>query len=304
MKIDKICKDIAKKVDLSEISYVHATNLFSDGAAALRLKERYGIPFITAVRNADVNAFLRYTPHLWWVHRAVIHRADHIVSITPALQSRLNRHWTLCGMRETVKSKNIVISNGINDYWLNHLRLEATQHGKNHRIVYVGNFSKNKNVMRLAEAVLALKPEIPDIHLDLVGGSGTQEPQVMAFVQQHPDTLAYLGEIYDKEKLQQVYDENSIFAMPSKTETFGLVYVEALSQGLSVLYTKGEGIDGLFEETVGEAVSPMSTADIELALRKLLLHPEQYQTLPTERFADFDWTTIARKYQEIYHSNI
>lgn len=304
LKIDKICKDIAKKVDLSEISYIHATNLFSDGTVALRLKERYGIPFLTAVRNTDVNAFLRYTPHLWWAHRAVIRKADRIVSITPALQNRLNRHWTLCGMRKVVEAKNIVIPNGINDYWLNHLCPEATQHGKNHRIVYVGNFNSNKNVLRLAEAVLALKPEIPDIHLDLVGGDGNMEAKVLDLVQQHPDSLAYLGKIYDKDKLQQVYAENSVFAMPSKTETFGLVYVEALSQGLSVLYTKGEGIDGLFEEPVGEAVNPLSTADIELALRKLLKHPEQYRPLPTERFADFDWSTIAKKYQEIYHPNL
>lgn len=300
LKIDKICKDIAKQVNLEEISYVHATNLFSDGAVALRLKEQYGIPFITAVRNADVNAFLRYTPHLWWVHRAVIRKADHIISITPALQNRLNNHWTLCGMREEVKAKNIVIANGINDYWLNHLHLDMAQHGLNHHIVYVGNFDDNKNVVRLVEAVLSLKKEIPDIHLDLVGGTGNMEAKVLALVQQHPETLAYLGKIYEKDKLQVVYDQNSVFAMPSLTETFGLVYVEALSQGLSVLYTKGEGIDGLFEEHIGEAVIPTSLESIVNALRALLTHPEDYQTVPQARFSDFDWHSIAQKYQALY----
>ena len=300
LKIDKICKDIAKQVDLAEVNYIHATNLFSDGAVALRLKQRYGIPYITAVRNSDVNAFLHYMPHLWWVHRAVIREADHVISITPALQNRLNRHWTLCGMRDVVKAKNIVISNGINDYWLNHLRPEAGQHSQSHRIVYVGNFDDNKNVMRLAEAVISLKNRIPDIHLDLVGGSGSQETRVMAFVQQHPDTLAYLGKIYEKDKLQTVYAQNSVFAMPSKHETFGLVYIEALSQGLSVLYTKGEGIDGLFEEHVGEAVNPTSSESIRDALENLLTHPEQYQTLPQAHFTDFDWNSIAQKYRALY----
>ncbi|MBR4919272.1 MAG: glycosyltransferase family 4 protein [Bacteroidales bacterium] len=300
LKIDKICKDIAKQVDLSEISYIHATNLFSDGAVALRLKERYGIPYITAVRNSDVNAFLRYTPHLWWVHRAVIRKADHLISITPALQNRLNNHWTLCGMRNIVKAKNIVIANGINDYWLQNLHPEAEQHAQNHRIVFVGNFDSNKNVVRLAEAVLSLKKEIPDIHLDLVGGTGNMEAKVLALVQQHPETLAYLGKIYEKDKLQVVYDQNSVFAMPSLTETFGLVYVEALSQGLSVLYTKGEGIDGLFEEHIGEAVIPTSLESIVNALRALLTRPEDYQTVPQARFSDFDWHSIAQKYQALY----
>ena len=304
LKIDKICKDIAKQVDLSEISYVHATNLFSDGAVALRLKEMYGIPFITAVRNSDVNTFLRYTPHLWWVHRAVIRKADHIISITPALQNRLNSHWTLLGMRDIVKAKNIVIANGINDYWLQNLRPEAEQHAQNHRIVFVGNFDSNKNVVRLAEAALSLKKEIPDIHLDLVGGSGNMEDKVLALVQQNPETLAYLGKIYEKDKLQAVYAQNSIFAMPSLAETFGLVYVEAMSQGLSVLYTKGEGIDGLFEEHIGEAVTPTSLESIQKALKELLTHPEKYQSVPKERFADFDWNGIAQKYQALYAGRI
>ncbi len=300
-KIDVICKDIAKKVDLSQISCVHATNLFSDGAVAMRLKERYGIPYIVAVRNADMNAFLKYAPHLWWVHRAVIRKADKLISISPALQNRLNRHWTLCGMRDMVQQKNVVIHNGINDYWLQHLSPDARR--QNHRIVFVGNFDSNKNVVRLVESVLALKPDIPDIHLDLVGGTGNMEQTVLNLVEQHPDTLAYRGKIYDKAQLQAVYQENSIFAMPSKTETFGLVYLEALSQGLPVLYTKGEGIDGLFEENVGESVRPTVTSEIKEALRKLLVHPEQYASLPKERFIDFDWKTIAQKYLEIYHQN-
>lgn len=300
LKINKICKDIAKQVDLSEISYVHATNLFSDGAVALRLKERYGIPYITAVRNSDVNAFLRYAPHLWWVHRAVIRKADHVISITPALQKRLNSHWTLYGMREEMEAKNIVIANGINDYWLSHLNLGTEQRNLNHHIVFVGNFDSNKNVVRLAEAVLSLKKEIPDIHLDLVGGTGNMEAKVLDLVQQNPEALAYLGKIYEKDKLQAVYDQNSVFAMPSLTETFGLVYVEALSQGLSVLYTKGEGIDGLFKEHIGEAVIPTSSESIVNALRALLTHPETYQSVSKERFADFDWHSIAQKYQALY----
>ena len=50
----------------------------------------------------------------------------------------------------------------------------------------------------------------------------------------------------------------SVFAMPSIFETFGLVYLEALSQNLPVVYTKGQGIDGMFDNTVGIGVDPLS----------------------------------------------
>ena len=43
--------------------------------------------------------------------------------------------------------------------------------------------------------------------------------------------------------------------MPSRYETFGLVYGEAMSQGLPIIYSKGQGVDGYFKEgTVGYGV--------------------------------------------------
>lgn len=51
-----------------------------------------------------------------------------------------------------------------------------------------------------------------------------------------------------KKQLREAFSISDIFVMPSKPETFGLVYVEALSQGLPILYAKGEGFDGYFDE--------------------------------------------------------
>lgn len=301
-KIERICEDIEEKVPISDISCVHATTLFSDGAVALELKKKYGIPYIVAVRNTDLNDFLRLTPHLWGLHREVIREADKVIFITPSLQRRLQNHWTLVGLRDQLVQKSEVIANGLNAYWHEHLQLNEHQHAQSHRVVYVGNFDHNKNVKRLIEAVLLLKKDIPDIHLDLVGGTGAEEAEVLQMVASYPDVLHYHGRIFDKDKLQSIYAANSVFAMASKHETFGLVYLEAMSQGLSVLYTRNEGIDGLFEIPVGASVDPLSVESIRVALAELLLHPDKYQILSTDTFRKFDWSAIACQYQSIYAS--
>lgn len=300
-KIDRICRDVEHKVNLTKVTCLHATTLFSDGAVALRMKKRYGIPYIVAVRNTDVNDFLRYAPHLWWLHREVIREAEKVIFITPVLQQRLQNHWTMIGLRDTLQNKSQIIANGLNDYWLDHLQLNPQQHKQNHAIVYVGNFDDNKNVKRLIEAVMSLKPQIPDIHLNLVGGTGAQESDILQLVKKHPDTLTYHGRIFEKDKLQAIYEGNSVFAMASKHETFGLVYLEAMSQGLSILYTRGEGIDGLFSEKIGESVDPLSTESIAKALQQLLSQANNYQLLSASQFQDFDWKFIAQKYIDYYH---
>ncbi len=301
-KIDKIVKDVERQGDLNAVSCIHATTLFSDGAVAYRLKQRYGIPFMVAVRNTDVNDFMRYMPHLWWVHRAVLQSASRVVCIAPALHRDLMRHFSLLGMRQQLTSKMETICNGINAFWLQNLSLNENQHKKNHHILYVGNFTPNKNVLRLSEAVLSLQGQLPDIQLHLVGEGGSQEPVLKALQQQHPDVISWHGPEFDKQRLQHFYQDCSVFAMPSLTETFGLVYLEALSQGLSVLYTKGEGIDGLFSEKVGEAVNARKTEAIAQALASLLTRPGNYETLTAAHFEQFYWEKIAQHYAGLYRT--
>ncbi|MBQ4355667.1 MAG: glycosyltransferase family 4 protein [Bacteroidales bacterium] len=299
LKIKKIVEDVESKVDLSTIDCVHATTLFSDGAVALRLHRKCGLPYIVAVRNTDINVFMRYMPHLWGEHRQVVREAHKVVFISPNLQRRTLHHRTLKPVVQLLAGKGVVVPNGLNDFWLNNLRLEG-ENGKNHSVVYVGKFDSNKNVERLVNAVLKLRADIPDIHLDLVGGDGEREVAVLQLVQQNPDTISYLGPIFDKPLLQSIYLKNSVFAMPSKKETFGLVYLEALSQGLRVMYTRGEGIDGLFDVLVGEAVNAFDEGDITDALRRLLLEPNRYQRLMPEHFARFRWDDIAGVYAGMY----
>lgn len=145
-----------------------------------------------------------------------------------------------------------------------------------------------------------LHEELPDVKLNLVGGGGRQEKQVKAYVKKYPDVIKYWGKIYDKEELMRFYRKNKVFAMPSKTETFGLVYIEALSQGLPVLYTKNEGIDHLFDYRVGEGVAPSSIIEIKNALCRLLHNTSQYNLLSFEELDRFDWNQIALEYKSLY----
>ncbi|HGK7332802.1 TPA: glycosyltransferase [Streptococcus suis] len=51
--------------------------------------------------------------------------------------------------------------------------------------------------------------------------------------------------------------------MPSFHESFGLVYAEAMSQGMPVIYTRGQGFDGQFEEgVVGFSVDCIDEVEI------------------------------------------
>ena len=91
-----------------------------------------------------------------------------------------------------------------------------------------------------------------------------------------------------------------MFAMPSIHETFGLVYIESLTQHLAVVYTKDQGIDGLLDERVGEKVNALSISSIKAAIARILNNRSQYKAGEVVDFTVFDWGRIADKYREIY----
>ena len=57
-------------------------------------------------------------------------------------------------------------------------------------------------------------------------------------------SFEFVGKVDSLPVLKSYYERSDFFTMPSKAETFGLVYIEALLQGLPVMYTQNEGIDG------------------------------------------------------------
>lgn len=87
--------------------------------------------------------------------------------------------------------------------------------------------------------------------------------------------------------------------MISHTETFGLVYMEALSQGLPVLYTKGQGIDKAFTFQIGESVDSKDLRNIVQGIKKIISN--QYNSINSIDFENFRWSNIALKYIKIYN---
>ena len=65
----------------------------------------------------------------------------------------------------------------------------------------------------------------------------------------HLNNIYLLGRIPRNEVLK-LMEESDVFVMISKDETFGLVYLEAMSKGCIVIASKNEGMDGIIEHGV------------------------------------------------------
>lgn len=302
LKINKIYKDIIKQVDFSEIDYIHAHTWYSDGGVAYFLSKIYKIPFIITIRNTDLNLFQKKLKYLRPLGKRVLSKAEKVILISASYKNRLLEQSSLKTIKEDLNLKLKVIPNGIDSFWLQHSKAKSEKPSNRElKLLYIGKFTKNKNVVALQKAVILLNEEYAiKATLDLVGRGRSEEAEVLRLVKEYPNIFVFHGEVYDKQKLMQVYRNSNVFAMPSKGETFGLVYVEAMLQGLPILYTKNEGIDGTYNHNIGEAVTIGDVDDIK---EKLLLLYENYTSyeidIPLLK-SNHDWSLIAKKYLELY----
>lgn len=282
---------LLQSVNVEEIDIVLVSTMFSDGAVALELFKKYNIPYIISVRGTDTNLYLKKLPHLWNIGRKVLLNAIKIIFIAESIKSNFILSKPLQSIIDTVINKSVVIPNGIDKIWINNLYI-ANSKKKAKNILYVGDFSKNKNVISVLKAFEKLQQDFPDIMLNLVGGGGklrgNQEKIILDYVKKN-DSINYLGKIYDREKLIQVMRNNDAFVMVSHSETFGLVYIEALSQGLPIVYTEGQGVDGFFDDIkVGEKANSKSIDSIYNAMKKIIEDYPSYENIG-ERINQFTW---------------
>jgi glycosyltransferase involved in cell wall biosynthesis len=304
-KVRKILGDIVESTPVANYQCIHAHFLYSDGAVALALHRRFGVPYIVAVRNSDVNAFMRLRPDLVLIRNAVLRHASRVVFLSPAYAEHV-----LGALKPTlgkiVSAKTIIVPNGISAGWLKEVsqikEIDCIP-GSILRLLYVGDFTPNKNVAGIISAFQLLQAERPTT-LTIVGGGGDKGGHIQALLDRYASSgVTYLGKVLDRALLQSIYRTHDVFLMPSFHETFGRSYIEALSQGVPVVHSQGQAIDGYFEDgTVAAAVDPRSASSIAAGVREVALRLPAIRQTCREQASRFEWSAIGETYRQVYYS--
>jgi glycosyltransferase involved in cell wall biosynthesis len=136
------------------------------------------------------------------------------------------------------------------------------------RLAGVGRY---KGYDRILEALPQIRQVIPDVHY-ILAGKGDDRPRIEQLIAQLQlqDCVTLAGFVPDEE-LGDYYNLCDVFAMPSKREGFGIVYIEALACGKPVLGGNRDGaIDALCHGELGVLVDPDDTHAIAKALIEIL----------------------------------
>ncbi len=150
------------------------------------------------------------------------------------------------------------------------------------RILSVGRLASAdayKGFDLLIESLPLIRRDYPTARLRIVG-QGDDQPRLTALATRLgvAGSVDFLGPI-DDEALRTEYAACDLFALPSRREGFGLVYLEAMTHGKPCIGARAGGAPEVINDTVGALVEYGNLADLAAAVSDLVRHPRDSEVV-------------------------
>jgi glycosyltransferase involved in cell wall biosynthesis len=156
------------------------------------------------------------------------------------------------------------------------------------KILFVGKDFDRKGGNDLLAAFAIVRQKIPDAELIIVG------PPINPA--QNMQGVLYFGQVNDPIKLKNIYKQCSIFAMPSHHEPFGLVFLEAMANGLVCIGTSIDAMPEIMSKS-GFTIERGNVKELASEISKLLLNPllvSKLSKLSQEKINEYyNWSNVS-----------
>lgn len=170
--------------------------------------------------------------------------------------------------------------------------------------LFVGRAAHEKNIGFLLEAMPHALREAPGLML-VVAGEGPALPALrkQATALGVAEQVRFVGYLDRQTELPDCYAAADLFVFSSRTETQGLVLLEAMAAGLPVLAFAALGTREIVEPGRGAQPAPQEASAFGRAMAALANDPTQRDAMAAEaRLFAQEWTTeaCARRLADVY----
>jgi len=147
-------------------------------------------------------------------------------------------------------------------------------------LLFVGRVAHEKNIGFLLQVLLQVRKSVADI-LFVIAGEGPARESLQHEVKQTglDDNVKFIGYLNRNTELNSCYRSADIFIFSSRTETQGLVLLEAMAQGVPVVSTAELGTRDVLKEGQGVWIAKEELADFSEKIVKMLGDADARKTL-------------------------
>jgi 1,2-diacylglycerol 3-alpha-glucosyltransferase len=305
-ELDRACASLAAQIDL-----IHIQTPFLAHYAALRLARALGLKTVETYHTYFEHYMHHYLPLVpravssalaRQLSRAQCNAVDTVISPSPQMAEALRGYG--------VESRIEVIPTGVD------LRKFAGGDGVRFRaalgidaqrpvMLTVGRVAFEKNLEFLIDVLASVRLEVPDVLLLIAGegpARGALEQRVAKLGLER--SVRFVGYLDRASGLLDCYSSADLFVFASRTETQGLVLLEAMALGVPVVSTAVMGTRDVLDGARGAIVVDEDKASFARAATQVLTDRSLRHSLAAEasQFVASRWSSaaMARRMLECY----
>ena len=273
----------------------------------LRIPKVTGVPLVATIHDAfsltsEMFAREEFRKKRAVLYRDAVDRAAAVITVSEVSRERL------CGALDVPVDRVRVVPLGVDAAFrpvgpevVNAVR---ARHDLPERyLVFVGQVSRRKNLVRLVHAFDRIAPDHPDLHLVLAGRrSYRAEDALEAGESARAADRIHFTDYFPDEDLPGLYTGAVALAFPSLDEGFGLPALEAMACGTPVVAASA----GALPEVCGDAARMVDPEDVDAIAEGLIavLDDEVLRATLIERgkarAAELTWVRCAERTLAVY----
>lgn len=288
---------IAKQEDF-DVIHCHDWTTYLAGIAAKRASGKKLITHVH-ITSFDQAAGDNVDPNIFAVESEGFAAADKVVTVSEYTKNKIvERHGV-------DPNKVEVVHNGCDLHApCEHPRAlaELKAQGK-HIVFFVGRITLMKGVDHMIRAARKVVDHNPDV-VFVIAGHGDMERQIIEQVGQLglSKNVIFAGALWEEER-DRMYQSADLFVMPSVSEPFGLVPLEALQHGTPSVITRQSGVSEVLTHVLKVDFWDVDEmANQILSSVKYPVMREQMVREGREQLAHISWRRAAEKVTSLYRS--
>lgn len=254
----------ALKVGNAEIIHIH----LSESTSAIRKSVFFYIAYFN--RKKIILHFHAFSPDTTIngkyksMYRDMFIKSDLVLVLSPYWQKEIM----------TTFGENIVNIKVLYNPCINTGENEYSISKRKHYILYAGTLNKRKGYADLLNAFKSVATEYSDWNLVLAGNGEIENGIDLAKNLEISNQVIFTGWISGKEK-EKLFQEASIFCLPSYNEGFPMAVLDAISFGLPIITTPVGGILDIFSDGLDAII--FNPGDIDELSNKIKLLIKNHQ---------------------------
>ncbi|MDY0146967.1 MAG: glycosyltransferase [Halothiobacillus sp.] len=296
------------------IDIVHIHTPFVAHYAGVKLARKLAIPVVESYHTffeEYLYNYIRWAPRNWlkWAARffskSQCNAVDALVVPSSPMRDALQTYGVRTGMH--------IIPTGLNlDTFrtppTSDFRAKLSIRDDQPILLYVGRVALEKNIDFLLDMMPFVLKETPEAIL-VIAGEGPAESHLQRKVAAMglQASVKFVGYMRRDGALQDAYRAADLFVFASRTETQGLVLLEALALGTPVVALGAMGTLDVLNPDGGCMIAPDDPSEFAEAVNQTLNQPDRYQQLVDQapRYAE-TWTAAQKTQQllEMYRQQL